>query len=344
MDFSFTSEQDELRGAVRDLAERRCSSQQVRAAMASGGVDEGLWTTAVTQLGLAGLPVAESAGGVGATWVEVGIVLEELGACLAPIPLLSHLVAASVIPESMHGLSGVAAGTHRAAVALGPGVTSAGGALIGRSDHVPYGVGADVYVVVAADEHGEGLYLVYGDVVALSLIPVDQTRPQATLTFEGSAAHRIGGQAEVDRARDIHRVAIALDSVGAARAAFEATVAYLKTRVQFGKVLGGFQALRHRAADSAVALEAATATARYASWVVDGNPAELAVVAPLAKALCTQTLHDIAADMIQMHGGIGFTWEHDAHLYFKRAATNLALGGDPAAQRRELARRVEALT
>ena len=343
MDFSFTPEQDELRRAVRDLAERRIGSAKVRAAMATGGNDGELWTTACSQLGLAGLAVPESAGGSGASWVEVGIVLEELGASLAPIALLPHVVAASVIPASMHGLAELAAGTKVAAVALGSGVTSAGAALVGRAEHVLHGATADVFVVSAADVDGEALFLVHGEVGREELIPVDQTRAQATLTFEGSAAHRIGGQEAVDRARDILRVAIALESVGAASRCLEMTVDYLKTRVQFGKVLGAFQALRHRAADCAVALEGATATARYASWVIDGDPAELPIVAPIAKALCTQTYRDIAAEMIQLHGGIGFTWVHDAHLYFKRATANLLLGGDPAAERRVLASRVDAL-
>ena len=347
MDFTFTAQQEELRRAVRDLGEKRSSSQQVRETMASGGHDADLWVVIGQQLGLAALPVSEAAGGVGASWVEVGVVLEELGACLAVVPLLSHLVAVSVIPERASVLADVAAGTKTAAVALGPGVNAAGGALLGRMDHLSYGATADVVVVVAADQESEALYLVdvaEGGVAVEPLIPIDQTRPQSNVVLDAAPAHRIGGQDAVDRARDIQRVAIALDSVGAARTALELTVAYLKTRVQFGRALGGFQALRHRAADCAVALEAATATARYASWVVDGNPAELAEVAPIAKALCTQTFHDLAAEMIQLHGGIGFTWEHDAHLYFKRATTNLLIGGDPAAQRSELATRVPLLS
>lgn len=337
MDFTYTPEQDELAKAVRDLIDRKASTERVRSFMDSGSQrDDELWSLVSSQLGLAALKVAEEAGGMGASWVEAGIALEALGSGLVPVPLLGHLVATSLIP----GSEALAEGTSVATVALGPGVSAAGAALVGSGAHVLDGAAADVVVVVAADGDGEALYLVEGPVPAVSAVPLDQTRPQATLTFEGVAAHRVGDEAAVARARDLYRVAIAMESVGAAKRSLDLTVEYLKTRQQFGKVLGSFQALRHRAADCAVALEAATATARYASWVADGSPSELAEIAPLAKALATQAFRDIAAEMIQLHGGIGFTWEHDTHLYFKRATANYLLGGTPADERRALAQRV----
>jgi alkylation response protein AidB-like acyl-CoA dehydrogenase len=135
------------------------------------------------------------------------------------------------------------------------------------------------------------------------------------------------------------RVALAVEAVGAARHCLEVTVAYLKTREQFGRPIGSFQALAHRAADLAVVLEAATSTAYYAAWAVAASPEEIPVVAPLAKSVCADAFSRIAAETIQMHGGIGFTWEHEAHLYFKRATSTRAILGSSHAERRLVAER-----
>jgi alkylation response protein AidB-like acyl-CoA dehydrogenase len=135
------------------------------------------------------------------------------------------------------------------------------------------------------------------------------------------------------------RVALALEAIGVARWCLGATVEHLKTRVQFGKAIGSFQALQHRAADLAVLLESAAATASYAAWTVADSPGELPAMAPLALATCADATYRIAAETIQLHGGIGFTWEHDAHLYFKRATTTKLLLGEPHEQRRLLAER-----
>jgi alkylation response protein AidB-like acyl-CoA dehydrogenase len=138
---------------------------------------------------------------------------------------------------------------------------------------------------------------------------------------------------------DLLRVALAIEAVGTARHCLASTVDYLKTRVQFGKPIGSFQALQHRVADLAVDLEAASSTAYYAAWVAADAPDELPVVAPLAKAVCADAAYRIAAETIQLHGGIGFTWEHDAHLYFKRATATRMMLGDAHEQRRLVAAR-----
>jgi len=138
---------------------------------------------------------------------------------------------------------------------------------------------------------------------------------------------------------DLLRVALSVEAVGAARHCLDTTVAYLKTREQFGRPIGSFQALQHRAADLVVELEAATSTAYYAAWAADGSPDELAVVAPLALALCAEAAWHVAAETIQMHGGIGFTWEHEAHRYFKRLTTTRAMLGGAHVQRRLVAER-----
>jgi alkylation response protein AidB-like acyl-CoA dehydrogenase len=147
------------------------------------------------------------------------------------------------------------------------------------------------------------------------------------------------GPEAVARARDLFSVGVAVESVGAAARCLEETVAYLKERVQFGRPIGSFQALKHRCADLATELEAARSTAYYAAWAVDGAPDELGVVAPLAEAVAGAALLHVAAEGIQMHGGIGFTWEHDAHMYLKRAKANELLAGGYRRVRRQVAER-----
>jgi alkylation response protein AidB-like acyl-CoA dehydrogenase len=169
--------------------------------------------------------------------------------------------------------------------------------------------------------------------------PLDPTRRQAVVRLDAVAARRVGDAVASARAVDVLRVGLAVEAVGVARRCLEMTVEHLKTRVQFDRPIGAFQALQHRAADLLVLLESATSTAYYAAWAVAASPEELPVVAPLAKAVCADAAWRVAAETIQMHGGIGFTWEHDAHLYFKRATTTRLLLGDAVEQRRLVARR-----
>ena len=168
---------------------------------------------------------------------------------------------------------------------------------------------------------------------------LDLTRWQATVSFDGAAAQRIGDADAPAAAVDLLRVALAVEAVGVARHCLDTTVDYLKTREQFGRPIGSFQALQHRAADLVVDLEAAASTAYYAAWVAADSPAELPVVAPLAKAVCADAAYRIAAETIQLHGGIGFTWEHEAHLYFKRATADRVLLGDSHRERQLVAER-----
>jgi alkylation response protein AidB-like acyl-CoA dehydrogenase len=187
-----------------------------------------------------------------------------------------------------------------------------------------------------------GLWAVDADAdgVAVAGAPsLDLTRWQATVTLAGAGATRIGDSEASAAAIDLLRVALSLEAVGIARRCLYSTVDYLKTRVQFGKPIGSFQALQHRCADLVVDLEAAASTAYYAAWAAADAPDELPVVAPLAKSVCTDAAYRIAAETIQLHGGIGFTWEHEAHLYFKRATALRLLLGDAHEQRRLVAER-----
>jgi alkylation response protein AidB-like acyl-CoA dehydrogenase len=237
------------------------------------------------------------------------------------VPLLATIAAVVAAPEDAELVAAVTGGAT-ATVAVGdPDALT----------NVIDGAVAEHVVVAAPD----GLYVASaGEGATAAVRPaLDPLRSQADVRVDVSRARRAGDAAASARAVDVLRAALAIEAVGVARWCLAATVEHLRTRVQFGKPIGTFQALQHRAADQAVLLESAAATAAYAAWAVADAPAELATQAPLALAVCGEASYRIAAETIQMHGGIGFTWEHDAHLYFKRATTTKLLLGDTHIQR-----------
>jgi alkylation response protein AidB-like acyl-CoA dehydrogenase len=344
MDFAFTAEQQDLRAAIRDVARDRCSPEQLRTAVADhASYDAKLWQLLAGELGLVGIAVSEPNGGVGGSFVDAAIVLEESAAALFPVPLLTAVVAAAALDRgdatvAAEVLPPIAAGERTAALVVAPEVTARDDRLEGAAQHVVDGHRAGTLLVA---EPG-GLWLVDRDADGVDVAAApsfDLTRWQATVTLAGAHGRRVGDADSSATAIDLLRVGLALEAVGVARQCLAATVAYLKTRVQFGRPIGSFQALQHRAADLAVDLEAATSTAYYAAWAAADAPAELPVVAPLATSVCTEAAYRIAAETIQMHGGIGFTWEHDAHLYFKRATALRTLLGDSHVQRQLVAAR-----
>jgi alkylation response protein AidB-like acyl-CoA dehydrogenase len=322
MDFTLTDEQRDLRAAVRRLLER---------------ADAPLWTKMVDELGLTALVVPEEHGGFGASLVEVAVALEETGAALAPVPLLATATATAAIdaatPAGAALLPDLAAGTVVATLALGDLRATPDGEAYrvdGTASHVLDGARADVAVVVCA----EGLFAVPLAHATRTVHPtLDQTRSQATLVFDGAPASRVGSSGV--HAVSLLRAGLAVESVGVARAALAAAVAHLRTREQFGAPLATFQALRHRVADLTVRVEAATSSAWYAVRVAGTD--EFPVAATVAKLVATEAAYAVTGECIQLFGGIGFTWEHDAHRYFKRATANRLVAGDPVALRRELA-------
>jgi alkylation response protein AidB-like acyl-CoA dehydrogenase len=344
MDFSFTSEQEDLRRAVRDLSVRGGVGADPRRALdGTSTYDAELWKLACEQLGLPAIGVAEQHGGVGGSWVDVAVVLEEAGRALLPAPLLATMTAAAAIGRcegaaAAELLAPLAEGSRVAALGVGEVRADDQGRLTGRVEHVLDGHVADLLVVAA----GGGLFAVAAEaagVTRTAVPPLDHTRWQASYDLADAPATSLGDATAAATAVDLLRVALAVEAVGGARRCLDMTVEHLKTRVQFGRPIGSFQALKHRAADLAVELEAAASTAYYAAWAAADSPDELPVVAPLAKAVCGEAFFHLAAETIQLHGGIGFTWEHDAHLYFKRATATRLLLGDAAAQRRLVAAR-----
>ena len=331
MDVQLSPEQRELQRMVRDLAADRASSAHRRAVIDAGADrDEGLWRLVSGELGLSALAVAERFGGAGGSFVDVAVVLEEAGRALLPVPLLSTAVAAAAVAED-EALAQAVAGGASAALAIGDPAQPLAHVVDGQlAEHVVVAAPEGLYVAVPARQTGRA--------------GMDPLRWQAEVTVDPAALRKVGDVAASERAVDVFRVALAVEAIGVARWCLDATVEHLKTRVQFGKPIGSFQALQHRAADLAVLLESSAATASYAAWTVADSAAELPTLAPLALAVCSDAAYRIAAETIQMHGGIGFTWEHDAHLYFKRATTTKLLLGEPHIQRRLAAERAGVLT
>ena len=328
-----TPEQAALREAVRDFCRKHA--------------DAAAWARLTGELGLTGLAIPECHGGAGAGLAEVAVAVEETGRVLLPAPYLSTALAGAVLSEgdavfggsgAAEFLPGIASGALRAAFVLVGSVAAAGGRLTGVAHHVLDGAEADLFVVRASDGERDALFAVRAvDTVVTPAGTLDQTRSQATVEFRDAPAVAAGRAAA--RAEDLLRVMLAVESVGAAAHCLDVTVGYLKTRVQFGRPIGAFQALRHRCADLAVEVASARATAYAAVRAAAGSPAELPVLGPLAKRHCVDVFWHVAAEMIQLHGGIGFTWEHEAHRYLKRAKTSQLLYGNPAELRRLVSQR-----
>ncbi len=325
MRFAFTDEQVGLRRSVRKVLELHGGVGAARRAMQSElGHDGALWSRLAGDLGLAGLVIPERLGGAGLGWVEVAAVSEELGATLAPVPFFSTVcLATSVL---------LACNADDALAAIARGET--GALVLGRaSRHVVDGHTADLLVVATDD----GVFVVRGDARGVRrrrIATVDPTRTLAEVHIDASAPlERVGDRADLDLAR----VALAAEQVGGAQRCLELSVEYAVVRQQFGRPIGSFQAIQHTCADMFVLVESARSAAYHAAWTADHDPAGLAAAAATAAAYCGDAFHRSAGDTIQVHGGIGFTWEHDAHLYWKRARADRALLGTPSAQRERIA-------
>jgi alkylation response protein AidB-like acyl-CoA dehydrogenase len=348
------AEQEELRRTVRTLLDRR--SDKRRAAY-----DPDLWQLLAGQVGAHSLAIPEEYGGAGFTLLESHLVLEELGAALTPSPFSSTTLAAQAIlacgneEAKQRLLPAIATGETVATLAWAEKSGSwdtgsmrasvdADGRLNGVKRHVLDGADADAFVVVAVDATGVGLYEVARtDALVTPAVTVDPTRPQATVTFEAAPATALLTGAEADaalgRVLDLACVALSAEQVGAAQRALDLTVDYAKTRVQFGRPIGSFQAVKHRLADLFTLVESARSVS-YAAAEAAVSGHELSIAAARAKAYCSEAFSTVAGEAIQLHGGIGITWEHDIHLYFKRAHATAQLFGSPAEHRRRYARAI----
>ena len=367
--FAFSAEQDELRKSVRKFLEDKSPETEVRRLMESvDGYDPAVWTQLCEQLGLAGLAIPEKYGGSGFGYVELIVVFEEMGRALLCAPYFSTVALAAnllmaVDDESakVDYLPSLASGDKIGTVALAEttgrwdeaGVTttatqSASGWLLnGEKSFVTDGHVADVVFVAARTNAGVSIFAVDKGAtgfVASALATLDQTRKQAKLTFAQTPARLIGdegtGWPALSKMLDLAAVALAAEQVGGAQQILDVTVQYAKDREQFGQPIGSFQVIKHKCADMLLEVESARSAAYYAGWVAADDDDDLPIAASLAKSYCSEAYFHAAAESIQIHGGIGFTWEHPVHLYFKRAKSSELLFGDGSYHRELLAQRV----
>ena len=362
MTFALTDEHAELRASVRRFLKDRSPVSAARGFMdRSDGLRRGPLDADGRPARAAGAGPPEGVRRLGVRHGRARDRARELGSVLyvgpyfATVALAGRTVAASDDDEAKaRWLPGIAAGTTTAALAVGEGsrtwvdrpettATRDGGTwtLTGTKRFVIDGATADLLLVAAAADNGLGLFAldrVSSGVDTEPLSTLDLTRRMADVTLTNAPATRVGGEASdlLAHASDLAVVALAAEQVGGTQRCLDETVAYAKLRVQFGRKIGSFQAVKHRAADVLLSLETARSAMAYAAGVVDAGGDEAALAATLAAAVCSETFTEAARANLQLHGGIGFTWEHDAHLYLKRAKSDQLLFGAPVHHRARL--------
>jgi alkylation response protein AidB-like acyl-CoA dehydrogenase len=369
MQLGVTEELQELRDSVRRFLADRAPISRVRELMETeDGIDRAVWEQAGAQLGLLGLAIPEEYGGAGFGFAEQAIVLEELGAALYGGPYLASgvLAATALLASPDEGarrdlLPAIASGEVIATVAFTEddgswdpaaarlAAVKAGDSwrLDGHKSFVLDGGAAGLVLALAVADGRLSLFAVDASAAGLTrtvLPTLDQTRKLARLEFDGVQARLIGSPGDaaavMDRVLDVAAIALAAEQLGGAQRALDMTVEYTKVRHQFGRPIGSFQGLKHRLADLLLEVESLRSAVTYAASAVAEGSAEVPVLAPLVKAYASDTYFHVAAEAIQMHGGIGFTWEHDAHLYFKRAKSSELFLGDASYHRERLATRI----
>ena len=369
MDFAFSEEQEMLRGSARDLLARECPPKVVRRLMESADAyDPALWKK-TADLGWTALGIPEQYGGVG-SFLDLVVVLEEAGRALMPGPFFSTmglavpaLIEAGTEAQKKEVLSAIAQGSARATLAftepsgrwdassvtLSAKPEGGGWRLDGVKQFVPDAEAAD-YMVVAARTRGDGedgisIFLVKGRPKGMTVTPLktlDMTRRWCEVRFDGVSldggalmGERDKAWPQLKRALEWATAALCAEMVGGAQKVLETSTEYAKTRQQFGKPIGIYQAVSHKLADMLVLSESGRSATYYAAWAVDADAPDRSVAASIAKAYVSDAYRKISGDGIQVHGGIGFTWEHDVQLYFKRAKSSEVTLGD-ATYHREL--------
>ncbi len=377
MRFAFNEEQQELRRHARSFLHTHCSSENIRQVMQSReGYDLEVWQRITGELGWPAMLVPEPYGGIGLSYVDLVALLEETGAALLCAPLFSTvalglnalLVGGSEEQRTAY-LPRIASGELTATVAYTEtnGRWDARGIeclarrdgtdyiLEGCKTFVPDGYTAGLLVVAArhegsTGEEGVSLFAVPSDTAGIVRTPLptmDQTRKQAEIRFDrtrlptGALMGEEGaGWPALSKVLDLAAIALAAEQVGGAQRCLDMSVTYAKERTQFGRPIGSFQAIKHKCADMLVLVESARSASYYAAWAASQNDPELPALASLAKAYCSDAYFKCAAEAIQIHGGVGFTWEYDLHLYFKRAKSTETFLGDASYHRELVAKRL----
>lgn len=354
LDLLYTEVEEDLRGSVRSLLTDRCPPDAV-AAMYDGdrSVVDTLWRAVAGELGLAGLLVPEAQGGSGASAREAAVVLEELGRFVAPVPFLtSSVIATTVLLDSdSELLRQLASGERAAALAVPfstapdtvvPVVRADGGRLHGEVGKVAGAIEADVLLVPVVSDDGWTVYAT-SEATVTPVTSLDMSRQVADVRFDGVAAEPVVTDAlqAVRRALRAGAALLASEQYGVASWCLHTTVEYLRQRRQFGRIVGSFQALKHRLADLYAGTESAAAAARYAAAALAADDPDLPVAAAVAQSYCGDLAVRAAEEALQLHGGIGMTWEHPVHLYLKRAKADQIGLGTPGRHRAALAELVD---
>ncbi|MEW2625660.1 acyl-CoA dehydrogenase family protein [Streptomyces sp. NPDC048106] len=354
---SETEEQRELRTVLRDFLTEASGPEDVRTHLATPrGYDEALWARLAGEIGVHGLAIPEEYGGSGFTFAELAVALEEAGRVLYCAPLLSTVVLAAQallgsgdrqacerhLPRIADGtLTATVAGFQQEPSGIAAEPSGSGTVLRGAADFVLDGAGADLILVRAHTAEGPRLFAVEPADDTCVRTPhhvLDETRRQARVEFHSAPAIPVGESGDVATALDAGRAALAAEQVGGSGHALDATVEFVAQRHQFGRSIGSFQAVKHRLADVLVAVEAARSASSYATACVALGSPQLPVAASAAASVCSETFRLATAEYVQLHGGIGFTWEHPAHLYVRRARSSAVLFGTADQHRARLAR------
>ena len=357
-DLLYSDTEEALRDSVRQLLADRCPPESVARAYDPEPQDfSGVWRTLAADLGVAGLLVPESLGGAGAGAREAAVVMEEIGRAVAPVPFLSSAVLATVAllrAGDTETVSALAQGELTAALVVplstAPGdpttaVTGGADGLSGSVTSVAGAAEADVLVVPVAGPDGLELHTVpraAAGVRVSPLVALDMTRPLADVSFSAAASSRVGpADGPVAEALRTGAALLASEQLGVAQWCFDTTLAYVKQRKQFGRAIGSYQAVKHRLADLWFEVGAATAAARYAADTCARDDEDAAVATALAQAYCSGIAVRAAEECVQLHGGIGMTWEYPAHLYLKRAKSDQLIFGTAYRHRARLAELVD---
>ena len=356
MNLVLSEEQRMIRDAAADFLARASDSTALRAALESGA-DPAVWSTLAGELGWCAVPVAERHGGLGLGPVELSLIQEQAGRRLLVSPFLATVALGATILECVaeakvqaEWLPRIAAGERTLAVPLTPSASGwrdaglqalegpAGWTLSGRIEAVLDGTRADAWLLPAQTGEGSGWFLLSPDGAGSECRAVegwDLSRPLAEIRLDGAGARRIddrdAGAPPWDQALARARLYLAAEQLGGAQQCLDLTVAYLSERKQFGRTIASFQAVKHRCAEMMVAVEATRSAVYGAAFVAANDSQEAALDCAAARALADETFRHCAAEAIQLHGGVGFTWEYDPQLYFKRAwASRHALGESAA--------------
>lgn len=366
MDFALSEEQTTLQEVLRDFFDKKSPESAVREQLSdSTGYDKALWRQMADQLGLQSLAIPEEYGGSGFTFVELGIALTEMGRALVVSPFFAScvmatqlLLAAADVDANKEYLPRLASGELIGTVAIAEdsgswlpadvtasATESPGGWTVsGYKSYVLDGAVADVLLVAARTGDRVGVFAVDGAATGVTRVPLetmDQTRKQARIEFDGAPARLIGsldrGEAAIETMLDHAMIALSAESLGGTERVLDMAVEYAKVREQFGRPIGSFQAIKHKCASLLVELESSRSAVYYALWAVSARDKDVPKLARLTKAFCGDTYLYACGENIQIHGGIGFTWEHPAHLYLKRAMNAQLFLGSSDFHRQRLA-------